>query len=269
MAKLRDRRGETLTETLCAVLVLALAVALLAAMISASSRLDRKTDQTAGELYQSANQAEQHAEPTKSGTVSVQIGEEPAKTVEVDFYGDSDQVVSYQEKPGGEHAMIAKKFRSRRGMTLAETLTALAIFAILSAALVVGTTAAWKVYQKAVVAGEARTLQSTIAQALTDELRYARNIQVAADNTVTFDSDTFGVQVSVKTTDTGRLQIGAGEKFYDLLPERAYTKGLKAEVSVSYDNGFFEVTLTVKHRLLPAEGRKITFTVRALNSGVS
>lgn len=97
MGKLRDRRGETLTETLCAVLVLALAVALMASMIAASSRLDRKTDQTAGELYQSANQAEQLGTPTESGSVSVQVGEEPAVAVPVEFYGNPEQVLSYQK----------------------------------------------------------------------------------------------------------------------------------------------------------------------------
>ncbi len=97
MGKLRDRRGETLTETLCAVLVLALAVALLGTMIDASSRLDRKTDQAAGELYQSFSEAEKPGAPTETGTVSVQVGDDTV-TVPVDFYGNSDQVVSYREE---------------------------------------------------------------------------------------------------------------------------------------------------------------------------
>ncbi len=159
--------------------------------------------------------------------------------------------------------MISKKFRSRLGMTLAETLTALAVFAILSVALVVGTTAAWKVYQKAVVASEARTLQSTLTQALTDELHYARNIRLV-DGTVVYDSETFGLGASVTSAD-GKIQIGGATK-YDLLPAKAYTKGLKAEATVSYDSGFFKVVLTIHHELLPPEGRVITFTVRALNS---
>ncbi len=159
--------------------------------------------------------------------------------------------------------MISKKFRSRLGMTLAETLTALAVFAILSVALVIGTTAAWKVYQKAVVAGEARTLQSTLAQSLSDELRYARNIRKDGE-TVVFDSETFGIGVSVVTSNDGRIKIGN----YDLLPEKAYTKGLKAEVNTDYADGVFTVKLTVKHDLLTDEKRTNSFTVRALNSSV-
>ncbi len=161
--------------------------------------------------------------------------------------------------------MIAKKFHSRLGMTLAETLTALAVFAILSVALVVGTTAAWKVYQKAVVASEARTLQSTLTQSLSDDLRYARNIRQEGDKVV-YDSETFGLGASVSSTD-GKIQIGAGTVQYDLLPAKAYTKGLKADVKVSYADGFFQVELSVKHELLPGGSRKTTFTVRALNSG--
>lgn len=159
--------------------------------------------------------------------------------------------------------MIAKKLRSRLGMTLAEALITLAIFSILSVALVVGTTSAWKVYQKAVVASEARTLQSTLTQSLSNELRYARDIQDTG-GAVSFDSDAFGTGVSVVSTG-GRIKVGTGETQYDLLPEKAYTKGLKAGAAVSYLDGFFTVELTITHPLLPAEGRKTTFTVQALN----
>lgn len=81
MRKLRDRRGETLTETLCAVLALALAIALLAAMISVASRLERRTEQMADELYHAFSMAEKQANdvPTGAspakGTVSVKVGD--------------------------------------------------------------------------------------------------------------------------------------------------------------------------------------------------
>ncbi len=166
--------------------------------------------------------------------------------------------------------MIFKKLRSRRGMTLAETLTALAVFVILSVALVVGTTAAWKVYQKSVVASESRALRSTLTQALGNELRYSQNVRTDAEGKVVFDSAVFGMDVSViSDTANGRIKIGKtgkGGKSYDLLPDKTYTKGLKAEASVDYKDGYFTVTLTVKHDLLPAEGSKTIFNVRALNN---
>lgn len=108
MRKLRDRRGETLTETLCAVLALALAIALLAAMISAASRLERRTEQMADELYHAFSMAEKQANdvPTGAspakGTVSVKVGDgDEEVNVEVQFYGNREQVVSYRADAGG------------------------------------------------------------------------------------------------------------------------------------------------------------------------
>lgn len=96
--KLRDRKGETLTETLCAVLVLALAVALLASMISATFSLERKTDQAASELHKSFSNAEKSGGNVTEGKISVQIGEESTVDVDVDFYGEKDQASSYRTK---------------------------------------------------------------------------------------------------------------------------------------------------------------------------
>lgn len=101
MHKLRERQGETLTETLCALLVLALAVALLAAMISGASRLDRKTDQAVSKLYQTFSEAEKQDGTSAVGKVSVQIGDDPAIEVTVNFYGDPGQMVSYRIQPEG------------------------------------------------------------------------------------------------------------------------------------------------------------------------
>jgi len=96
MRKRPSKAGETLTETLCAVLVTGLAVALLAAMISAASRLDRRTAQTAAELYGSVSRAEDPASETVGGgTVTVEI-EGDSHSLEVKFFGNQDQAVSYR-----------------------------------------------------------------------------------------------------------------------------------------------------------------------------
>lgn len=165
--------------------------------------------------------------------------------------------------------MIRKKLHSRLGLTLAETLIALAIFSIFSIILVTGTNAAWKVYRKAVVASEARTLQSTLAQALSNELRYGRNIDESAVP-VTFDSDTFGEQVHVQSSD-GRIQIvkdgesGSDPKEYDLLPAKAYTSGLKAKAEVTFQENMFTLKITIEHALLPEGGRVTTLKIKPLN----
>ena len=95
MRKLRNRRGETLSETLCAILVVGLAVALLAGLISAASRLDRKAAQADAALYQAVSQAEGAAGSGASGQITVTIGT-GTKTVDVTFYGNKDQAVSYR-----------------------------------------------------------------------------------------------------------------------------------------------------------------------------
>ena len=161
--------------------------------------------------------------------------------------------------------MIRTKLRSRQGLTLAETLTALAIFAILSVVLVYGTTAAWKVYRSAVTASEARTLQSTLSQALTSELRYAQNIRNDGTDVV-FDSDVFGDGVSVISDADGRIRIGTDAKSYDLLGEKAYTSGLKANAAVTYDpsGGLFTVKLTITQEALN-KSLETSLTIQALN----
>lgn len=164
--------------------------------------------------------------------------------------------------------MIRKKLHTRLGLTLAETLTALAVFAILSVALVSGTSAAWKVCRKAVTASEARTLQSTLVQSLSNELRYGRNIEVS-DGIVTFDSDTFGEKVSVQS-EGGRVKIkqnGEPGKIYDLLPEKAYTSGLKAKAEVSFreESGIFTLKIIITHPFFPADGQVTTLKIQSLN----
>ena len=95
MRKLRNRRGETLSETLCAILVVGLAVALLAGLISAASRLDRKAAQANAALYQAVSQAEGAADSGTSGQITVTVnGVE--KPINVTFYGNKDQAVSYR-----------------------------------------------------------------------------------------------------------------------------------------------------------------------------
>lgn len=142
--------------------------------------------------------------------------------------------------------MIRKKLVSKGGLTLTEVLVAVLVFVLLSIVIVYGTTAALHIYRKGVMASEARTLTATLAQSLSSELRYAQNVRVADDGTVTFDSREFGADASIKS-DGGRVQIVSGGKAYDLLGNKAYTSGLQAQVTVTYENGLFTIDLTVSN----------------------
>ena len=156
--------------------------------------------------------------------------------------------------------MIRKKLASRRGLTLSETLVALAVFALLSVVLLYGTAAASKVYRNTVTLSEARTLVSTLTQSLSGELRYARDIATdGSGNLTSFTSDTFGADSTVTAVD-GRLKI----KEFDLVGAKVYSSGLKLDgVTVTYDKGIFDVTLTLSSGVLPT--KTATFSVRALN----
>ena len=158
---------------------------------------------------------------------------------------------------------LKQKLRGKAGFTLTELLLAVAILGILFATIVVGVNAAAKVYRRSVAFSDAQTLTSTLSEALSNELRYARNIKAGAGS-VSFDSDTFGAGVSVSSPG-GRITVGRGTQQYKLLSDSAYTSGLTAGANVSYAAGLFTVTLTVSAaELSPLD---TTFTVSALNSG--
>ncbi len=161
--------------------------------------------------------------------------------------------------------MSMKKLRSKRGLTLTEALAALAVFCILSIAILYGTASALRVYRKGMVAAEAQTLSATLSQGLSNELRYARNLQVGEDGTLlTFDSDKFGTGVHFQSKD-GRIQAVSGSNTYDLLGEKAYTSGLGASVVISYDKdkGIFSLSLTVSNDLVE---QKTDLSVRSLSA---
>ncbi len=156
-----------------------------------------------------------------------------------------------------------KKLRSRRGLTLAETLVTVAVFAILSVAIFAGVNAAAAVYRESVLVSESQTLVSTLTQAIGDELRLGENVRVSGE-TVTFDSAKFGPGVSFQVTD-GAVYLVSGEKTYDLIGKKTYTSGLKVDaLTLSYDSGLYTLTLTVSAPGMPA--RETVLTIRALNS---
>lgn len=159
--------------------------------------------------------------------------------------------------------MSMKKLRSKRGLTLTEALTALAVFCILSIMILYGTASALRVYRKGMVAAEAQTLSATLSQSLSNELRYARNPRVGENGTLTFDSDKFGSGVHFESKD-GRIQAVSGSNTYDLLGEKAYTSGLGASVVISYNqtNGVFSLSLTVSNALVK---QKTDLSVRSLS----
>ena len=154
---------------------------------------------------------------------------------------------------------VREKACSRRGMTLSEVLVALLIFSLVTVGVAAGVGASLRVYREATESSDAQMLASTLATALMDELRYARD--VSGTDAPTFTSDTFGEGVSVSVDENGYVTVG-GEK---LLSDAAYA-GLRVTTEVSYTDGVFDVELTVQSGTEGRDVRTVLFDVRALNA---
>ena len=132
------------------------------------------------------------------------------------------------------------KLHSRKGFTLTETLTAVAVLALLALALAAGLPTAMRVYRSVTTQAEASVLCATLSTAVSDELRFSANAGSNPDGAF-FDSATFGRKASFSADGEGHITIGGRE----LLGPAAYTSGLKADIQVTYDGKVFHVDLSV------------------------
>ena len=153
---------------------------------------------------------------------------------------------------------MKRKLHSRHGVALTEMLVAIAVLGLLTAAVVTGIYASVPVYQQSVALSEASVLTSTLSQAITDELHFARNITVSGD-TVTFTSRNYGQNVSFSVNDKGHITLGGAE----LIGSGAYSN-LHAIIAASYDNSLFMVKLTIQKSDFTV--RETTFYVRPINA---
>lgn len=139
---------------------------------------------------------------------------------------------------------MMKKLRAQKGFTLSELLVTLAILGVLTLAIAVGISSATTVYRQSVALSESGVLASTLSQAVSDELHYAKDIRVIeGTDTVTYTSQTYGANVSITADKNGKLMVGS----YQLVGDAAYTS-LKAGVEITYASGAFEVTITISNQ---------------------
>ena len=160
---------------------------------------------------------------------------------------------------------MRQKRNARRGMTLTETLVALLIVSLVSMAVAVGVTSAIQVYHRSVEFSDTQVLFSTLTQAVTDELRYARDVEVreGTNDVTSFTSMNYGAGCSFASDEKGQLTV----KGRLLVGSGVYSKGaLRAELGPvqRLTNNIYQVELTVtdpKGREL----KKETLAVTALN----
>lgn len=178
---------------------------------------------------------------------------------------------------------MARKWKDSRGLTLVETLCAVAILILLGLLINTGLHLAVRSYQDITAQEELELLAASLSDVLADELRYAKFLKTDGDgNLQRYHSERYNGEKRYT-----ELSIGKGSEEdkknkgqlyannYRVLPSGAYgsegayvigtndgTSGLK----ITYDEGtgLFTVDLTVKQ----AEGElsaKAHFTVRCLN----
>lgn len=160
------------------------------------------------------------------------------------------------------------KHKRKAGMTLVELLCALAVLLLLSAVMVLGVSLGVRHLDRSMAGSEAQVLCATLRTAVSDELRYAGFLYYDDGGQLTgFFSQNYGGEMAstgFETDENGQILLG-GQR---LLPKKAYPHGLRARVTLSYDQAtrLFSATVTVTDRNDSAELAKTAFQVKKLNS---
>lgn len=156
-------------------------------------------------------------------------------------------------KPDG----IIKKLNNRKAFTLAELLAVVLILALIMTTLSGGLTVVKTAYDKITLKAESATLMSTIITKVTDELRFASEIETSGDD-VTFESGIKGYRVRIKTLESGGKKnivmetvqgsSGGSTISQPMVSEKTLTNDVEPEISINYNESekYFNVTVTVK-----------------------
>ena len=163
------------------------------------------------------------------------------------------------------------KNKKTAGLTLTEMLCCVVIMLLVSIGMVNGVSLAVRNYQSSLMASESQLLCSTISSLVTDELRYAGEVDWST-SPVQFGSPSYGRcyfaqndenQVTLNTVSESGAPTG---KSYKLLPSRAYHFGMEANVTLKENSpNTFSVTILVS---APNNGpvlAKSQFDVEQLN----
>lgn len=165
---------------------------------------------------------------------------------------------------------MERKGKDSRGFTLVEMLCATVILVLLGLLVNTGLNLAVKSYREVTAQSEVELLLSTLTNALTDELHYARDVKQLADGgLIQFHSHRYNYSGNFYTIirlDKGKLYAGD----YQMVPDGAYSHGTYEipedglTITFNKDTRVFEVKLKVQQA-----GGGISagteFTVRCLN----
>lgn len=160
---------------------------------------------------------------------------------------------------------MKEKLQDSGGLTLVETLCAIAIMVLLGLMIDTGVHLAVKSCQDITAQSEAELLLSTLSGVLADDLRYAQKVTVKPGS-----NELYSYNKSAQDGGgTVSLDLQEGQLYTNgrrLLPAGAYGLGAYqiAEMYITYKDGLFEIELEVKQ----ADGgisARTHFAVRCLN----
>lgn len=142
------------------------------------------------------------------------------------------------------------RISDKKGMSIVELLSAIAVMLLVTVVLVTGVRLGVKAYTKSVSMSEAHILCTTLTTAVSDELRYAGSIYIDENGKVGFFSQNVGgdsqTGSSFTSDENGYVLLGETP----ILSKSSYPYGLKAEVVVTMDetDKIFNAKVTVRSK---------------------
>ncbi|MDO4353233.1 MAG: hypothetical protein Q4D00_08950 [Clostridia bacterium] len=142
------------------------------------------------------------------------------------------------------------RISDKKGMSIVELLSAIAVMLLVTVVLVTGVRLGVKAYTKSVSMSEAQILCTTLTTAVSDELRYAGSIYIDENGKVGFFSQNVGgdsqTGSSFTSDENGYVMLGETP----ILSKSSYPYGIKAEVAVTMDetDKIFNAKVTVRSK---------------------
>lgn len=167
---------------------------------------------------------------------------------------------------------MRKKLNSESGLTLVEMLAVVVILILLGLLLNTGLQMAMSTYRTIVAQSEVELLLSTAVDAISDDLRYARDVAEDGADGFTYTSDSFGADTALDLNSDGQIVARVGDEEKRLLSTGAYglNRAYRVEnMKISYTQPNFTIELTVatKDGAISAQTPDKGVTVRCLNPG--
>lgn len=160
---------------------------------------------------------------------------------------------------------LKQKLKSNRGLTLVEMVATTGVLALLALMLHTGLLMAQNSYNKMMGEAESQLLLSTLSNLLSNELRYARDVEVYDDGTLNrYMSVNYGRNTMLSLNEDAQLEAN----YQLMLSSGAYGNGAYriTDWRISYveESGVFTVRLEVTGS--NSISNEIEFSVRCLNS---